>query len=322
MSDDPIENDVVKILESSVYIVPHATKPAFKLGKGNDVITRLRQVARDHAWGDWISAYDWSRGIRLAVSSEKDAYLVESSLRKIPWVSRAVPDPKLELKGVEWHQIDVFERLLDWVERNAADYGAIVFSDLLEMIQSVQAAANRPKAIQEESNSYVEGSSLAKRRDQQRESLEIATGWFRRLFVESRLAGIWDESQPTIEIDLTRNETRQGTTMVTHAGFFLSNEIAADFLQALRGDKEDFFFPSINMLTPEYVMFKRRARTWIFMTLRTGPPSSLIQETDSGYQSVKNWNICLSDLKTQTDDRSRLALKRAEANIRSRGPAW
>jgi hypothetical protein len=65
-------------MPSYTYLVPHATEPRFKLGKGNFPYNRLSNVAESNGGYE----LDWDRAVLLKVDSEGEAIRLEASLRK------------------------------------------------------------------------------------------------------------------------------------------------------------------------------------------------------------------------------------------------
>ena len=122
-------------LRSNVYIVPHAALPFFKLGKANDVILRFKPITRENKWDNWRSSYDWKRGVRLNCASERRAFDIETSLRKLMFMQKAQAGPNGP-KGVEWHKIDALGRLLRFIKKAARDYEYDIHHDLEELAAS------------------------------------------------------------------------------------------------------------------------------------------------------------------------------------------
>ena len=129
---------------SSVYLVPHATEPRFKLGKANDVISRLRQVSKSNGSYE----LDWDRGLRLECSDEAEAIMVESLLRNIPWVKKTRYSHNDRGDGhTEWHHIDVFDPLREFIAKNATDLRFEIKYDLRQQVSQREEQRKREEQL-------------------------------------------------------------------------------------------------------------------------------------------------------------------------------
>jgi len=115
-----------KSKESFVYLAPHSREPRFKLGKADVPRERLSQLSRANAG----CSLDWDKGLLLGVSSAEDAFRLERALRYIPWVHNALIEKDKIADAydgrTEWHGIEIFQRLSDYLIANSAALGCTI----------------------------------------------------------------------------------------------------------------------------------------------------------------------------------------------------